>query len=69
MVPTPDKALGAGLLAALAVLAGALLEGTFTLDVLGVAAGAGIAAGLAVYRIPYQRRRRRQRRTDHRRRP
>lgn len=53
MTPTPDKAIAAGVLMFLATIAGALLEGTFTLATLGVALGAGLAGALAVYRVPY----------------
>lgn len=51
---TTDKAVGAAVLAFLATIAGALLDGSFALvATLGVAVGTGLAAGLAVYRIPY----------------
>lgn len=70
MTPTPDKAVAAGVLMFFATVAGALLEGTFTLATLGVALGAAIAGALAVYRVPYfrDRPRRLRRRRRHRRR-
>lgn len=67
MTPTPDKALGAAVLAFLATLAGALLDGSLAWATLPVALGAGIAAGLTVYRIPRTRPRRPLGRRRHRR--
>lgn len=67
---TIDKALTAAVLAFLATLAGALLEGTLGLATIGVALGTGLAAGIATWRAPYFRERRSgRRRRRHRRHP